>query len=69
MLCSVGDIIKALGGTAVAAQLAGVGSPAVSNWKKGGVIPAEYFAIFSAELERRGLEFDRTVFGFKREVA
>ena len=69
MLRSVDEIISALGGTAATAELAGVGSPAVSNWKARGSIPAEYFLIFDGELARRDLAFDRKVFGLKREVA
>jgi hypothetical protein len=69
MLRSVEELVDALGGSAAAAELAGVGASAVSNWKTNGVIPAEYFLIFSAECARREIRFDRRVFGFKREVA
>ena len=69
MLRTVEDIVKAIGGNGAAAMLAGVGSPAVSNWKAAGSIPARHFIVFSEELERRGLRFERSAFGFRLEEA
>ena len=65
MLNSVDAIVEAVGGVTAAASLTGVSSPAVSNWKARGSIPAEYFAAFADELDRRRKRFDRTVFGFR----
>lgn len=61
MLTSVDAVIEAVGGTSAAAALAGVGPPAVSNWKARGAIPSEYFLSFS---EAAG-KIDPRVFGFK----
>ena len=66
MLDSVEDVIEALGGTAAAAKLAGVGPSAVSNWKTRGIIPAANFMAFSRALARsRKPEPVPAVFGFK----
>lgn len=68
MLNSVEAIIDALGGTAAAAALAGVGMSAVSNWKDRGRIPAENFLTFSAALAKESKQADPVVFGFKVEA-
>jgi hypothetical protein len=65
MLKTVDEVVKALGGTNAAAALAGVGAPAVSNWKARGVITPEHFMIFSMALAKIGKIADPTVFGFK----
>ena len=44
-------------------------TPAVSNWKAKGAIPARLFFVFSEELERRGFEVDRAIFGSRLEEA
>lgn len=70
MLKSVDEAIEALGGTGAAAQLLDVVPGTVSNWRADGArIPAEYFLIISAELGRRGFEFDPGIFRFKAEPA
>ena len=43
MLSTVDDVIEALGGTAAAADLAGVKPPAVSNWRERGRIAQDKF--------------------------
>ena len=64
MLTAVNDVIDAVGGTAAAAELAGVGSSAVSMWRSRGRIPSEKYMIFVAALCERGLGTpDPTVFG------
>jgi DNA-binding transcriptional regulator YdaS (Cro superfamily) len=63
MLESVEDVIKAVGGNAAAAGLAGVRGSAVSNWKARKRIPAEFLLTFSEVLAREGLRVDPAVFG------
>lgn len=65
MLETVDDVIEALGGTAAAASLLGVSSPAVSNWKERGKIAADKFLLVREALEARGAEASPSVFGFK----
>lgn len=65
MLDTVDALIEAFGGTAAAAAVASVTPPAVSNWRAFGSIPSRYFVVFAEEAERRGIEFDRRIFGFK----
>jgi hypothetical protein len=65
MLKSVEDIVDALGGTVAVATLAAVGPSTVSNWKARGGIPPENFMKLSAALERRRLQADPALFGFK----
>ena len=63
VLKTVEAIIEALGGSSAAAELAGVGMSAVSNWKSRGTIPAELFVVFSRVLERHGNRADPSLFG------
>lgn len=65
MLRSVDALIDAVGGTAKAAEIGGVGPSAVSNWKSRGSIPSEKFMLFSAEMDRLGLRADPALFGFE----
>lgn len=70
MLTSVEAVIDALGGTAAAADLLGLGRPAISNWKFRGAIPPENFMMISEALTVRGLHANPAIFGFKsREAA
>lgn len=69
MLKSADEVIDELGGTAEAASLAGVSSPAVSNWRARGRIPQENFLIFREALAGKGKEADPSVFGFKLSEA
>lgn len=64
MLKSVDEIVEAVGGNAAAASLAGVGTPAVSNWKARGQIPAEQYFVFLEALKPVGKDLDPAVFGF-----
>jgi len=68
MLKSVDTIVEAFGGTTVVARRLGVGPPAVSNWRAAGVIPSEYFLVFSAWATGKRLRVDAAVFGFKAET-
>ena len=69
MLCTVADVIDALGGPSEAAKIAGVGRTAVSNWKiRDERIPPEYFVVFSKVLEKRGKRPALSVFGFRDRV-
>lgn len=67
MLCTVDDVINAVGGPTKAASLTGVVVSAISNWKAQGTIPVRHFFVFSEALE--GMEIDRAVFGFIPEGA
>lgn len=67
MLGTVESVVKAVGGRAAAADLAGVGADAVSMWKARGRIPAEHWFVFSGELRRLGkIEADPSLFGFNQ---
>jgi len=65
MLNSVDDVIKALGGPAAVASLAGVGTSAVSNWSARRRIAPDKFVIVRDALAALGKEADPSVFGFK----
>ena len=70
MLRSVEKFVDALGCSAAVAKIADGGASAVSNWKDNGSIPPEYFFVFAAAANARGLAFEPLeIFGFKREVA
>ena len=68
LLTSVESVIDALGGSAAAQRLAGVGGPAVSNWKARGRLPAELFLVFSEELGKSDTTADPSLFGLKQPV-
>lgn len=65
MLKTVDAIIDAFGGTGAVAEKLGVGAPAVSNWRAAGVIPSQYFLVFSGWAASRKLKLDTSIFGFK----
>lgn len=65
MLRSVDEVVKALGGTAATASVAGVGPSAVSNWRVRGKIPQENFLLVRDALAKDGKEADLSIFGFK----
>lgn len=65
MLRTVEAIIDALGGTTAAADMAGVGKAAVSNWKQAQRIPPEYYVALQAALEQQGERADPKAFGMK----
>ncbi len=64
MLETVESVIEELGGTFRAAEAAGVGPSAVSNWKTRGKIPSDQFLIISAALKTVGKEVSPGLFGF-----
>ena len=64
MLQTVDQVIHTLGGTGKTAALLKATSPAVSNWKKRGRIPAEFFFVISAALTRKGKSAAPSLFGF-----
>ena len=68
MLDSVSTVVDAFGGTNAVARRLGVGPPAVSNWRAAGVIPSEYFLVFSSWAAAKRLRLDAAVFGFKTEA-
>lgn len=61
-LCTIDQIIAALGGTKEAAEWAGVGESAVSNWLARGIPPGWHYRI-DRELRQRGFHIDPIVFG------
>lgn len=65
MLETVDSVIEAVGGVTAAASLAGVGLPAVSNWKARGKIARDKADIFRNFLAAKGLSASPLVFGFK----
>lgn len=65
MLKSVDEVIEALGGPGKTAELARVGTSAVSNWSKRGRISQGSFMIVRDALAARGQEAAPSVFGFK----
>lgn len=70
MLSSVDMVIERLGGLQGAAQVAGVGSTAVWNWKDRGRIPAIHYLPVKRALEALNApEPDPALFGFKTENA
>ena len=68
MLETVDSVIDAVGGATAAASLAGVGLPAVSNWRARGKIARGKFVLFRDALAAKGLEAAPAVFGFKQPV-
>jgi hypothetical protein len=65
MLNTVDEVIEAVGGEEVAADLAGVGITAVLNWKgRDKKIPPKHFFLFSTALARRRLKVAPSVFGW-----
>jgi hypothetical protein len=70
MICplnSVRDVVKALGGSKAAAELCGVSTNAVSNWRSWNRLPAHTFPIVSRELLNRGLTAEISLFNFDRK--
>lgn len=50
VLDSTPAVIAALGGTSAVAKLTGRKMPAVSNWKKSGIFPANTYQVIKAAL-------------------
>lgn len=68
MLDSVDQVIDALDGPARVGELCGVGTSAVSNWRKRGRISRGVSMIVRDALAARGKEAAPSVFGFKEAV-
>lgn len=62
-LYTIESVIAALGGTKAAADWAGIGMSAVSNWVDRG-IPAGWHYRIDRELRDRGFEVHPSVFGY-----
>lgn len=56
-------VVEALGGTKLAAEWAGVGESAVSNWLARGFIPPGWHFRLHAHFAPQGLELAPTAFG------
>lgn len=59
---TVSDFIDALGGNGVVADIAGVGSSAVSNWRKFDRLPPRLYLRFAAAARERGVEAPERLF-------
>jgi DNA-binding transcriptional regulator YdaS (Cro superfamily) len=62
---SVEEVIASLGGGTATATLLGQSPQTVSNWKKRGVIPPDYFVAINTALEQTGRIAVPSVFAMK----
>jgi len=66
VLTTANDVIDAIGGTkATAVVCACKNMKPVSNWRRAGRIPSEFFLVLSEELKRRGFKAEPRVFGIQ----
>ena len=63
------DLIDALGGNRVVADLIGVGSSAVSNWRKHDKLPPRLYLQFAAIGRERGVDVPERLFEERRSSA
>jgi hypothetical protein len=56
------DLIDALGGNLAVAEIAGVGSSAVSNWRRAGRLPPRLYLRLAAAGRERGVEVPEGLF-------
>lgn len=56
------EFIDALGGNAAVASIAGVGSSAVSNWRKWGRLPPRLYLRFADAADEHGVEVPKELF-------
>ncbi len=64
------QLIDELGGNTAVAEIAGVGSSAVSNWRKAGVLPPRLYLCFARAGRERGVIVPEELFeSQKREAA
>lgn len=59
---TVNDLIERLGGNASVANIAGVGSSAVSNWRRLGCLPPRLYLKIADACAREGFEAPRALF-------
>jgi hypothetical protein len=67
-LRTVDEVINAVGGTAAAAALAGVKTPAVSNWRARGRIPSNKSKMFADRLAQLGKSAEPALFGLENSA-
>jgi len=67
-LKSVGDVVRAWGGTAAMADWAGVGQPAISNWIAKNYIPPGWHYRIYREAVARGYDIEEAVFDDRLRV-
>ncbi len=65
MLTTVDEVIETIGGATAVAGIAGVGLPAVSNWRARGKFPSNMFLVVSKVLQENGKTVDPALFGFR----
>lgn len=63
VLQTVEDVVDAFGGTTEAAEWAGIGKSAVSNWLAKGFIPPGWHFRMADHFADKGIVLSRTVFG------
>ena len=66
VICDVGLAIDALGGNKAVADLLGIGSSAVSNWRARGAFPPRLFIRLSAAANKCGVSISEKLF---REIS
>ena len=61
-MMTASELIDALGGNTEVARIAGVGSSAVSNWRKFGCFPPRLFLVLSDAGHEKGIDVPRDLF-------
>lgn len=62
-LKTVSEVVEAFGGTSAAAEWAGIGPSAVSNWLSKGFIPPGWHFRMADYFDGKGIALSRKVFG------
>lgn len=62
VICTVAELIDALGGNAEAAKIGGVGVSAVYNWRKIDRVPPHLFITFKQSMQAIGVSLSEEMF-------